>query len=181
MNAQNYTEKGRKNKNWSPTKDRNNEYYRSLPILSRGTIVGLMNIIPGCIPLDKKFEGNETGWYDITPNNNILSPDVYGVKSLLVDGINNFLTRTMSKNGNTTNKVKVIHALYGENFEHIGDERTLEDVGRCFNITKQRVNQIEKKFIKGLRKDKKIMSLAYLLAESINRRYDSPTKAHVDN
>ena len=79
---------------------------------------------------------------DFIEDKNSLSPDQYASNQLLKDEINNVLS------GLTEREEKVLRLRFGL---YDGRTRTLEEVGKEFNVTRERIRQIEAKALRKLK------------------------------
>ena len=79
---------------------------------------------------------------DFIEDKEALSPDQYASNQLLKDEINNVLS------GLTDREEKVLRLRFGL---YDGRTRTLEEVGREFNVTRERIRQIEAKALRKLK------------------------------
>ncbi|MCI5724004.1 MAG: RNA polymerase sigma factor RpoD [Erysipelotrichaceae bacterium] len=79
---------------------------------------------------------------DFIEDKDALSPDQYASNQLLKDEINNVLS------GLTDREEKVLRLRFGL---YDGRTRTLEEVGREFNVTRERIRQIEAKALRKLK------------------------------
>jgi len=79
---------------------------------------------------------------DFIEDKDALSPDQYASSQLLKDEINNVLA------GLTEREEKVLRLRFGL---YDGRTRTLEEVGREFNVTRERIRQIEAKALRKLK------------------------------
>jgi RNA polymerase primary sigma factor len=103
------------------------------------------------ISLDRPVQtGQDTQISDIIEDRHSLSPSHMTSFGLLRDSVNSVLETLSSREG------KIIRLRFG-----IGDDcpRTLEEVGAIFNITRERVRQIESKALKKLRHPSKCKEL----------------------
>ena len=80
---------------------------------------------------------------DFIEDKETLSPDDYTNNQLLKDEIDNILQ------GLTEREEKVLRLRFGL---EDGRTRTLEEVGKEFNVTRERIRQIEAKAIRKLKK-----------------------------
>ena len=79
---------------------------------------------------------------DFIEDKDAMSPDEYANNQLLMDEINNVLS------GLTEREEKVLRLRFGL---YDGRTRTLEEVGREFNVTRERIRQIEAKALRKLK------------------------------
>ena len=83
---------------------------------------------------------------DFIEDKDALSPDQYASNQLLKDEINNVLA------GLTEREEKVLRLRFGL---YDGRNRTLEEVGKEFNVTRERIRQIEAKALRKLKHPKR--------------------------
>ncbi len=87
---------------------------------------------------------------DFIEDKDALSPDQYANNQLLKDEINNVLS------GLTEREEKVLRLRFGL---YDGRTRTLEEVGKEFNVTRERIRQIEAKALRKLKHPTRSMRL----------------------
>ena len=88
---------------------------------------------------------------DFIEDKEVVSPSEYTTKSLLKDELYDVLQEL------TDREARVLELRYGLTDNH---PRTLEEVGKEFGVTRERIRQIEAKAIKSLRKKNKLKRLA---------------------
>ncbi len=99
-------------------------------------------------PVGDEEEGNEVG--DFVPDNKSLSPEKYASLELLKEELKELMS------GLTEREQKIIEMRFGLKD---GISHTLEEVGKAFNVTRERIRQIEAKTLerlKDLEKAKKL-------------------------
>ena len=104
----------------------------------------IMSISKDPVSLDKPIgnDGEDTLLGDFVEDDTIISPERVAERSLLKKQVDELL-QTLS-----TREEKVIRLRFGIDD---GCHRTLEEVGNIFNVTRERIRQIEDKALKKLR------------------------------
>jgi RNA polymerase primary sigma factor len=103
-------------------------------------------------PVGDEEEGNEVG--DFVSDNKSISPDKYASLSLLREEIKE-LMKDLSER-----ERKIIEMRFGLKD---GISHTLEEVGKAFNVTRERIRQIEAKTLEKLRDAEKVKKLKEFL------------------
>jgi len=103
-------------------------------------------------PVGDEEEGNEVG--DFVPDNKSISPDKYASLGLLREEIKELMKDLPER------EQKIIEMRFGLKD---GISHTLEEVGKAFNVTRERIRQIEAKTLEKLRDVEKVKKLKEFL------------------
>ncbi|MBN1234414.1 MAG: RNA polymerase sigma factor RpoD [Candidatus Coatesbacteria bacterium] len=115
----------------------------------------IMKIAQDPISLEEKVgEDGDVDFGDFIPDKKALSPAKNAIKQMLREVLNDTLCTL------TPREQKVIRLRYGLDD---GCEKTLEEVGSLFNVTRERIRQIEAKALSKLRHPSKIKLLEDLI------------------
>ena len=120
-------------------------------------VVEVQRISQDPISLESKMgheEDSKIG--DLIPDENALSPQDIAMQNMLKEQLMSVLETL------TPREQKVIRLRYGLDDAH---PRTLEEVGREFSVTRERIRQIEAKALRKLRHPSKLKRLRDDLAE----------------
>ena len=111
--------------------------------VSTSEVVDTMKISGRHVSMDAPFaQGEENSLLDVLENDSQETPD----SSLMNDSLRREVQRSLSTL--TQREADVISSYFGLNGEHT---MTLEEIGDCFSLTRERVRQIKEKAIRRLR------------------------------
>ena len=121
------------------------EIAEKLPMYSKEKIRFLTNISQFHISLDKAVDDDNSSFVaDFISDKTIPTPTVYAAKKMLRDVLEKALSELNKR------EQQVLKMRFGL---EDGSPKTLEEVGRYFNVTRERVRQIELKALKKLKED----------------------------
>ncbi len=151
----NITKINRASKDFEDEYDRkpNNQELSSILGLSVDAVNNAMKVSGANFSIDaplRNDDGYKKNTLDILPDNNQPSPDENLTKESLSQDIEYMLSLL------TDREAKVLMMIFG-----IGEENksTLEEIGKNFNLTRERIRQIKEKALKKLRNSRKVNKL----------------------
>ncbi|NOQ50128.1 MAG: sigma-70 family RNA polymerase sigma factor [Mycoplasmataceae bacterium] len=122
--------------------------------------IRLINIDPTSLDKSIRSEG-ESFLYDFIEDKKAIVPDEFARNQEIIAKINEILPKYLSKR-----EVEVIRLRNGldSESENIGQRQTLEEIGEKYDVTRERIRQIESKAMKKL-KEKAKKDLAHFLTD----------------